>query len=126
MAERTRTARLPNESGGRRHIHNTVPNGRAGNIWAAVGVLRAGMESTVPRTLYTDWKNVYVRELTAKELLHGTPVLTRLGSGSLQPVRPRLRSAWSAIMGRPPMNTTRERKWSRRRLKWKLRRPRLI
>jgi transposase len=49
-------------------------------IWAAVGVLRAWMEKYgVPRALYTDWKNVYVREPTAKELLHGKPSLTQFG-----------------------------------------------
>ena len=49
-------------------------------IWAAVGVLRAWMEKYgVPRALYTDWKNVYVREPTAKELLHGKPAVTQFG-----------------------------------------------
>jgi transposase len=49
-------------------------------IWAAVGVLRAWMEKYgVPRALYTDWKNVYVREPTQKELLHGTPAVTQFG-----------------------------------------------
>jgi transposase len=49
-------------------------------IWAAVGVLRAWMEKYgVPRALYTDWKNVYVREPTAKELLQGTSSLTQFG-----------------------------------------------
>lgn len=49
-------------------------------IWAAVGVLRAWMEKYgVPRALYTDWKNVYVREPTAKELLHGTSAVTQFG-----------------------------------------------
>src|SRR5467141_2442621 len=33
----------------------------------------------VPRALYTDWKNVYVREPTAKELLHGKSSLTQFG-----------------------------------------------
>jgi hypothetical protein len=33
----------------------------------------------VPRALYTDWKNVYVREPTAKERLHGKPSLTQFG-----------------------------------------------
>jgi transposase len=49
-------------------------------IWAAVGVLRAWMEKYgVPRALYTDWKNVYAREPTAKELLHGKAGLTQFG-----------------------------------------------
>jgi hypothetical protein len=54
--------------------------GEQETIWSAVGVLRAWMEKYgVPRALYTDWKNVYVREPTAKELLHGTPALTQFG-----------------------------------------------
>ena len=54
--------------------------GEQETIWAAVGVLRAWMEKYgVPRALYTDWKNVYVREPTTKELLHGTPAVTQFG-----------------------------------------------
>ena len=54
--------------------------GEQETIWTAVGVLRAWMEKYgVPRALYTDWKNVYVREPTAKELLHGKPSLTQFG-----------------------------------------------
>ena len=54
--------------------------GEQETIWAAVGVVVAWMEKYgVPRALYTDWKNVYVREPTAKELLHGTPSLTQFG-----------------------------------------------
>ena len=54
--------------------------GEQETIWAAVGVLRAWMEKYgVPQALYTDWKNVYVREPTEKELLHGTPSLTQFG-----------------------------------------------
>lgn len=54
--------------------------GEQETIWAAVGVLRAWMEKYgVPRALYTDWKNVYVREPTANELLHGKPGLTQFG-----------------------------------------------
>jgi hypothetical protein len=54
--------------------------GEQETIWAAVGVLRAWMEKYgVPRALYTDWKNVYVREPTAKEYLHGTPAVTQFG-----------------------------------------------
>ncbi len=33
----------------------------------------------LPRALYTDWKNVYVREPAAKERLHGKPGLTQFG-----------------------------------------------
>jgi hypothetical protein len=54
--------------------------GEQETIWAAVGVLQAWMEKYgVPRALYTDWKNVYVREPTAKELLHGKSSLTQFG-----------------------------------------------
>lgn len=54
--------------------------GEQETIWAAVGVLRAWLEKYgVPRALYTDWKNVYVREPTAKEYLHGTPATTQFG-----------------------------------------------
>jgi hypothetical protein len=50
---------------------------RSGLGWA---YLRAWMEKYgVPRALYTDWKNVYVREPTQKELLHGRPSLTQFG-----------------------------------------------
>lgn len=54
--------------------------GKEETIWAAVGVLRAWMEKYgVPGALYTDWKNVYVREPTEKEYLHGTPATTQFG-----------------------------------------------
>lgn len=54
--------------------------GEQETIWAAVRVLTAWMEKYgVPGAFYTDWKNVYVREPTAKELLHGKPVLTQFG-----------------------------------------------
>src|ERR1039458_4363173 len=54
--------------------------GEQETIWAAVGVLSAWMEKYgVPRALYTDWKNVYVREPTPKEVLHGTPAVTQFG-----------------------------------------------
>jgi hypothetical protein len=54
--------------------------GEQETIWAAVGVLLAWMKKYgVPGALYTDWKNVYVREPTAKETLHGMPGLTQFG-----------------------------------------------
>src|SRR6516165_10001153 len=47
--------------------------GDAETIWAAVHVLRQWIEKYgVPLALYTDWKNVYVREPTEKEQLHDT------------------------------------------------------
>src|SRR5712691_12999905 len=49
-------------------------------IWAAAGVLRRWIEKYgVPVPLYTDWKNVYVREATEKELLRGEAPVTQFG-----------------------------------------------
>jgi hypothetical protein len=49
-------------------------------IWAAARVLRQWIEKYgVPLALYTDWKNVYVREPTAKEELHGKVPVTQFG-----------------------------------------------
>ncbi|WP_020494521.1 ISNCY family transposase [Verrucomicrobium sp. 3C] len=49
-------------------------------IWAAVGVLRRWIEKYgIPRTLYTDWKNVYVREATEAEKEQGLVPLTQFG-----------------------------------------------
>jgi transposase len=49
-------------------------------IWAAVGVLRHWLvQYGVPRALYTDWKNVYVRVPNAHERETGAPPLTQFG-----------------------------------------------
>jgi hypothetical protein len=49
-------------------------------IWAAARVLRQWIEKYgVPLALYTDWKNVYIREPTEKELLHGKVPMTQFG-----------------------------------------------
>ena len=49
-------------------------------IWAAARVLRQWIEKYgVPLALYTDWKNVYVRDPTEKELLHGEVPVTQFG-----------------------------------------------
>src|ERR1700684_2595159 len=49
-------------------------------IWAAAGVLRAWVKKYgVPVALYTDWKNVYVREATRKEQLQGVVPATQFG-----------------------------------------------
>ncbi|HEX9875934.1 MAG TPA: ISNCY family transposase [Gammaproteobacteria bacterium] len=49
-------------------------------IWAAVEVLRRWIEAYgVPLALYTDWKNVYVREPTAEEQVTGAVPLTQFG-----------------------------------------------
>jgi len=48
--------------------------------WAAADVLRAWVEKYgIPHGLYTDWKNVYLREPTAKERLRGEEPLTQFG-----------------------------------------------
>jgi len=49
-------------------------------IWAAVDVLRRWIEAYgVPLALYTDWKNVYVREPNADEQVTGAAPLTQFG-----------------------------------------------
>ncbi len=49
-------------------------------IWAAVDVLRRWIEVYgVPLALYTDWKNVYVREPNAEEQATGAVPLTQFG-----------------------------------------------
>jgi transposase len=49
-------------------------------IWAAVEVLRTWIaRHGVPRALYTDWKNVYVRVPNAKERETGAEPLTQFG-----------------------------------------------
>jgi hypothetical protein len=54
--------------------------GKEETIWAAVGVLRAWIERYgVPQALYTDWKNVYVREPNAQERIRGEEPLTQFG-----------------------------------------------
>lgn len=54
--------------------------GEQETIWAAARVLRQWIEKYgVPLALYTDWKNVYVREPTEKEQLHGQVPVTHFG-----------------------------------------------
>jgi hypothetical protein len=49
-------------------------------IWAAANLLRAWIERYgVPKALYTDWKNVYVREATVRERLRGEQPVTQFG-----------------------------------------------
>ena len=53
---------------------------REETIWAAVGVLRLWIERYgVPRALYTDWKNVYVRAATEAEQCAGQVPVTQFG-----------------------------------------------
>ena len=48
--------------------------------WAAADVLRAWVEKYgIPHCLYTDWKNVYLRESTPQERLRGQEPLTQFG-----------------------------------------------
>jgi hypothetical protein len=54
--------------------------GEEETIWAAVGVLKAWIERYgLPRALYTDWKNVYVREPNAGERMRGEVPVTQFG-----------------------------------------------
>jgi transposase len=49
-------------------------------IWAAVGILRAWIaQYGIPRALYTDWKNVYVRRPNQAERETGAEPLTQFG-----------------------------------------------
>ncbi len=49
-------------------------------IWAAAAVLRGWIEQFgIPRALYTDWKNVYVRRPNAEERETGAEPLTQFG-----------------------------------------------
>jgi transposase len=49
-------------------------------IWCAVGVLRSWIgRYGIPRALYTDWKNVYVRPPNQEERLTGAAPLTQFG-----------------------------------------------
>jgi len=60
---------------------NTLAHmGEEETIWAAAGVLRAWIKKYgVPVALYTDWKNVYVREATSKEQMQGVVPVTQFG-----------------------------------------------
>jgi hypothetical protein len=60
--------------------HTLARMGKEETIWAAAGVLRAWIEKYgVPRTLYTDWKNVYKRKATPAEQLRGEVPVTQFG-----------------------------------------------
>jgi transposase len=54
--------------------------GEQETIWAAARLLRAWIEKHgVPLALYTDWKNVYVRQPTEKEQRAGQAAVTQFG-----------------------------------------------
>ena len=55
--------------------------GEQETTWAAAGVLRAWIEQYgVPQALYTDGKNVYVQQPSAKQRLRGEEPLTQFGA----------------------------------------------
>ena len=54
--------------------------GEEETTWAAADVLWGWVEEYgIPAALYTDWKNVYVREPSAREVLRGQEPLTQFG-----------------------------------------------
>jgi len=54
--------------------------GEEETIWAAADLLCAWVKKHgIPLALYTDWKNVYVREPSSRELLRGEEPLTQFG-----------------------------------------------
>jgi transposase len=60
--------------------HTEARMGKEETIWAAVGVLRSWIEKYgVPRALYTDWKNVYIRAASTAEQLRGEVPVTQFG-----------------------------------------------
>jgi transposase len=60
--------------------HTEARMGKEETIWAAAGVLRSWIEKYgVPRALYTDWKNVYIRPATPAEQLRGKVPVTQFG-----------------------------------------------
>jgi hypothetical protein len=79
---------------------------REETTWAAVEVLGLWIEqSGVPRTLYTDWKNVYVRPPDAPERLRGEAAVTqfgrmcaKLGIRIIAASSPQGRDVWNAPM----------------------------
>ena len=76
--------------------------------WAAAGVLRRWIERYgVPRALYTDWKNVYVRPPNAQERLRGEAAVTQFGRmcaklafASSRPVRRKRKGGWNGRTAR--------------------------
>ena len=79
--ERRGSAELSDDAGRRRDRDAVLGRFSAQEtIWAAVGVLRPGLNAYgVPRALYTDWKNVYVRVPNAEERRTGAAPLTQFG-----------------------------------------------
>ena len=60
--------------------HTLLRFGAEETIWAAAGMLQAWIAlHGVPRALYTDWKNVYLRSPTNNELARGETPFTHFG-----------------------------------------------
>ncbi|OFW39494.1 MAG: hypothetical protein A3J28_14395 [Acidobacteria bacterium RIFCSPLOWO2_12_FULL_60_22] len=55
--------------------------GEQETTWAAAGVLRVWIQQQgIPQALYTDWKNVYVKQPSAQQRLRGEEPLTQFGA----------------------------------------------
>jgi len=99
---------VPDEHGGRRDLRTVRTHlGSRNDLGGGAACLRHGSKYGVPRRSHTDWKNVYVREPTEKEQLHGQVPVTQFGrmcgswiSGSSRRTRRKPRGAWSGGMGR--------------------------
>src|SRR6202790_2103703 len=62
------------------HVGELVQLGKEETIWAAVRTLRAWIERYgVPQAIYVDWKNLYKRAPTSRELLRGEEPVTQFG-----------------------------------------------
>ena len=80
VAGRPRGRWLPDASGGRCDEHGAVLVLEGRDEVAAANLLRAWIERHgVPKALYTDWKNVYVREATESERLKGIAPVSQFG-----------------------------------------------
>ena len=88
--------------------HSEARMGKEETIWAAVGVLRSWIEKYgVPRALYTDWKNVYIRAATPAEQLRGEVPVTqfgrmcqKLGIRIIAASSPQAKGVWRGITAR--------------------------
>ena len=76
--------------------------------WAAAHLLRQWIDKYgIPQALYTDWKNVYIRQPTVKEQQEGRAAVTqfgrmcgKLGIQIIAASSPQAKGEWSAIMER--------------------------
>ena len=80
LAGRAWSTGLPDEHGGRCHEPHTGSYGQGRDDLGSCGVLRTWIEKHgVLRALYTDWKNVYLRQATLGEQLRGEAPVTQFG-----------------------------------------------